>query len=239
MDSTPSPATRSSSPKAGQQAPQVQLLALPDTQTSATASASPLPTPTATNSRTPTPTLSPTPSPSPSPTPPSGCTGSAPAWPSQVTTNTPYCDGHSTSRIVLANGDTWTAGEVSGVATGSQQGEVQIPQPPAWSSTCAFMAFHSPSPVSTLPRAGADGPMLVSGGRVIERLARKRRLAGQPADPQRGRDRRQRGQCHQGLRRRLQRGQQRIAFHRKLVHDNNCPGVWLCHQSSQQPRMPG
>jgi parallel beta-helix repeat protein len=153
--STLSPATSSSS-KQGTKRHKPNPLPSP--------SPSPTPTPTATSSPTPTPTLSPTPSPSTSPIPSPGCTGSALTSQSQVTANTSYCGGHATSRIVLANGDTWTAGEVSGVTTGSQQGAVQCGNPCTLvnvyihDNPLAFAGIYAPS--------SGSGPMLVSGGRV-------------------------------------------------------------------------
>ncbi|MEO6858663.1 MAG: right-handed parallel beta-helix repeat-containing protein [Solirubrobacteraceae bacterium] len=80
--------------------------------------------------------------------------------------NASYCRGHATSRIVLADGDTWTNGEVSGVSTGQQEGAVQC------GKTCtlinmnihdnpnAFAGIYAPNGSETA------GPMTISGGRV-------------------------------------------------------------------------
>jgi parallel beta-helix repeat protein len=63
----------------------------------------------------------------PAPTPTPGCSGSPLTSQSQVQPNTSYCGGHATQQISLADGDTWTNGEVSGVNVGSawQSGAVR------------------------------------------------------------------------------------------------------------------
>ena len=53
---------------------------------------------------------------------PPRCTGPPLTSQAQVQPNTSYCRGHATSRIVLADGDSWTNGEVSGASTGNQAG---------------------------------------------------------------------------------------------------------------------
>ncbi len=152
--STLSPATSSSS-KQGTKRHKPNPLPSP--------SPSPTPTPTATSSPTPTPTLSPTPSPSPSPIPPPGCTGSALTSQSQVTANASYCGGHATSRIVLASGDTWNSGEVSGASSGSQQGAVQCGDP----CTLINMNIHNnPAFAGIYLPSNGVGPFLIQGGIV-------------------------------------------------------------------------
>jgi parallel beta-helix repeat protein len=101
----------------------------------------------------------------PSPTPPPlTCTGPPLTSQSQVRANTSYCGGHATTRIVLANGDTWTSGEVSGASSGRQQGALQCGNP----CTLINMNVHdNPHAFAGVyaPWTGS-GPMLVSGGRV-------------------------------------------------------------------------
>ena len=74
---------------------------------------------------TPTPTPTSTTTSSPSPTP--GCSGAPLTAQSQVQPSTSYCGGHATQQISLADGDTWTNGEVSNVNVGSawQSGAVR------------------------------------------------------------------------------------------------------------------
>jgi parallel beta-helix repeat protein len=84
---------------------------------------------------------------------------------SQVQPNTSYCGGHATSRIVLANGDTWTNGEVSGVSTGQQEGAVQCGDP----CRLVNMNIHdNPRAFAGIymPGNGNAGPVTVTGGRV-------------------------------------------------------------------------
>jgi parallel beta-helix repeat protein len=95
---------------------------------------------------------------------PPRCTGPPLTSESQVQPNTSYCRGHATSRIVLADGDTWTNGEVSGVSTGRQEGAVQCGDP----CTLVNMNVHdNPDAFAGIymPGSGA-GPVTVSGGRV-------------------------------------------------------------------------
>ena len=85
---------------------------------------------------------------------------------SQVRPNTSYCRGHSTSRIVLADGDSWTGGEVSGVSTGQQQGAVQCGNPctlidmNVHDNPNAFAGIYAP------PGDHPSGPLTIRGGRV-------------------------------------------------------------------------
>jgi parallel beta-helix repeat protein len=106
----------------------------------------------------------PTPAPTPTPTPTPGCSGPALTSQSQVQANTSYCGGHATSRIVLANGDSWTNGEVSGASTAQQQGAVQCGSPCALTdmnihdNPGAFAGIYMPG--------GGTGPNTVTGGVV-------------------------------------------------------------------------
>ncbi len=124
-------------------------------------------TPTATTPNTtadPSPAPSPPPSSPPNPVP--GCIGAPLTSQSQVQPNTSYCGGHATSRIVLADNDTWTSGEVSGAVAGQQQGAVECGNPchlynmNIHDNPRAFAGIYSGGP------AYESGPMVVSGGRV-------------------------------------------------------------------------
>ncbi len=93
------------------------------------------------------------------------CVGSALTNQAEVLPNTSYCGGHATSRLVLADGDTWTNGEVSGVTTGRQQGAVQCGNP----CTLVDMNIHdNPRAFAGIyaPFGSLSGPMIVRGGRV-------------------------------------------------------------------------
>jgi parallel beta-helix repeat protein len=133
------------------------LTATPAPTATATATPSPTPPPT-------TPVPSPTGTPTPTPTPTPDCIGSPLTSQSQVQPNTTYCGGVVVGRIVLANGDSWTGGDVSGAVAGQQQGAVQCGDP----CTLINMNIHNnPSAFAGiyLPRNGV-GPFLISGGRV-------------------------------------------------------------------------
>jgi parallel beta-helix repeat protein len=53
------------------------------------------------------------------------CTGAALTTQSQVQANTSYCGGTAHEQIKLAAGDTWTSGEVTGVAAAEEHGAVE------------------------------------------------------------------------------------------------------------------
>lgn len=161
---TPSPTT----------GPLLDSTATDNPPTPGAASGTPQPGTTATTSApdrrhphpTPTPKPTPTPTPRPAPPPPPGCTGPALTSQSQVRSNTSYCGGHATSRIVLADGDTWTNGDVSGVSTGQQQGAVQCGDP----CRLVNMNIHdNPGAFAGIymPGNGNAGPVTVTGGRVV------------------------------------------------------------------------
>jgi parallel beta-helix repeat protein len=127
--------------------------------------AAPSPTaPPAPHGTAPAPPRPPRRPPSAAPPPPS-CTGSPLTSQSQVHPNTSYCGGHATSRIVLAGGDTWTRGEVSGAVSSQQQGAVQCGNP----CTLIDMNIHdNPGAFAGIyaQQGGVSGPFVVSGGRV-------------------------------------------------------------------------
>jgi parallel beta-helix repeat protein len=87
----------------------------PTPTSSLTSTTTHAPTPTSTTTHAPTSTSITTPAPPPI----SGCSGSPLTSQSQVQPNTSYCGGHATQQISLADGDSWTNGEVSGVNVGS------------------------------------------------------------------------------------------------------------------------
>ncbi|MFI5313137.1 MAG: right-handed parallel beta-helix repeat-containing protein [Candidatus Dormibacteria bacterium] len=165
------------------------------------------------------------PAPTPSPTPPpQGCSGPALTSQSQVQTNTSYCGGRSTSRIVLANGDTWTAGEVTGATSGSQQGAVQCGNP----CTLVNMSIHD-NPGAFAGIYMSAGRVTIIGGRVSNNGSLG--IGGSRADPLTisgveidhngasatcGYE----GGGFKGVNHNLH-------FFDNYVHDNNCPGVWL------------
>jgi parallel beta-helix repeat protein len=79
-----------------------------------------------------------------------------------VQPNTSYCGGHATSGIVLADGDSWTGGEVSGAAGAAA---VQCGNP----CTLVNMQVHNnPGAADGIaaPQGYLSGPMTVTGGRV-------------------------------------------------------------------------
>jgi parallel beta-helix repeat protein len=112
------------------------------------------PTPTPKRPATPTPTLR-----------PPGCTGSSLTSQSQVQPNTSYCGGIVHGQIVLANGDRWTGGDVSGAVTSQQRGAVECGNP----CTLVNMNIHdNPGAFAGIYalQNGVSGPFVVSGGRV-------------------------------------------------------------------------
>jgi parallel beta-helix repeat protein len=140
------------------------LTPTPTTTTTTTTSSS-SPTSTTTTTATSTTTSSPTTTTTTSTTTTTaGCVGPALTSQSQVQPNASYCGGVDHSRIVLANGDTWTGGEVSGAVSGSQQGAVQCGSP------CALvnMNIHdNPGAFAGIYMPGSGtGPNTVSGGVV-------------------------------------------------------------------------
>ena len=79
--------------------------------------------------------------------------------------NTSYCGGIVHGQIVLANGDSWTSGDVSGAVTSQQRGAVECGNP------CRLynMNIHdNPGAFAGIYAQpnGVSGPFLVSGGRV-------------------------------------------------------------------------
>jgi parallel beta-helix repeat protein len=85
---------------------------------------------------------------------------------SEVQPNTTYCGGVVVGQIVLANGDSWTGGDVSGAVTRQQQGAIECGNPcylynmNVHDNPLAFAGIYA-------PQGGyLSGPMVVSGGRV-------------------------------------------------------------------------
>jgi hypothetical protein len=108
-----------------------QLVVTVDGSESTTTTAAP-PTTTSTPTTTvPTTTTAPptTTTTTTAPPPASGCTGPALTSQSQVAPNMSYCGGVAREQIRLAPGDTWTNGEVTGVATGTQRGALECQGP--------------------------------------------------------------------------------------------------------------
>lgn len=96
---------------------------------------------------------------------PSHCAGPPLTSQSQVQPNTSYCGGVVHGRIVLADGDSWTGGDVSGATTGRQQGAVQCGSP-CWLTD--LYVHDNPNAFAGIyaPRGDFSGPMVVRGGRV-------------------------------------------------------------------------
>jgi parallel beta-helix repeat protein len=197
-----------------------------DLQTAAPTAA---PAPTAPHESTPAPQPPPRLPPSPTRTPPPGCTGSPLTSQSQVQPNTSYCGGVDVGhQIVLANGDSWTGGDVSGVTTGQQQGAVECGNP----CTLVNMNIHdNPGAFAGIyaPQgSNLAGPMTVTGGRVtgsgslgiggsqIGQLT----ISGVEID-----DNGASANCgfEGGGFKGINHGSH---FTNNYVHDNNCMGVW-------------
>jgi Malectin domain/Right handed beta helix region len=104
----------------------------------------------------------PTPAPTATPTP--GCSGPPLTSQSQVQPNASYCGGVVTGQIVLADGDSWTGGDVSGAVTGQQDGAVRCGNP-CWLTN---MNIHdNPNAFAGIyPTGSGTGPMTITGGRV-------------------------------------------------------------------------
>ncbi|MGH3608937.1 MAG: right-handed parallel beta-helix repeat-containing protein [Pseudonocardiaceae bacterium] len=142
--------------------------------------------------------------------------------------NTAYCGGHATSRVVLADGDSWTDGEVSGAVSGSQQGAVQCGR------TCTLINMN----IHDNPRAfagiyapqGSDtaGPMTVIGGRVTGSGSLGIGGGGNPHLVISGVEIDHNGRSANcnfegGGFKGINHGSR---FTNNYVHDNNCVGVW-------------
>ncbi len=85
-----------------------------------------------------------------------GCIGPALASQSQVSANRIYCGGKATTQIVLAAGDTWVNGEVTGTfVTASQRGALECAASCTLTGVSvhdvpnAFAALYTPSSVSS------------------------------------------------------------------------------------------
>jgi parallel beta-helix repeat protein len=147
---------------------------------------------------------------------------------SQVDPNAAYCGGVVHGRIVLANGDTWTGGEVSGAVTGSQQGAVECGNPchlynmNIHDNPNAFAGIYSGGPPYE------SGPMVVSGGRVTGSgslgigggVTNQLTISGVEIDHNGATaDCGFEGGGFKGV-------NQGSRFTGNYVHDNNCMGVW-------------
>lgn len=145
----------------------------------------------------------------------------------EVQPNTSYCGGHAVSRIALADGDTWTNGEVSGVTTGRQQGAVQFGNP----CTLVDMNIHDdPRAFAGIyaPLGYLSGPMIVRGGRVSGSVSlgiggsevNQLTIVGVEIDHNgASADCGFEGGGFKGV-------NQGSRFTDNYVHDNNCPGAW-------------
>lgn len=152
------------------------------------------------------------------------CAGSALTSQFQVHPNTSYCGGRSTSRIVLADGDTWTGGEVTGASSGIQQGAVQCGHP----CTLVDMNIHD-NPDAFAGIYMRSGSVTITGGRVSNSGALG--IGGSRADPliisgveidHNG------GSADCGFEGGGFKGiNHHLHFFDNYVHNNNCVGVWL------------
>jgi parallel beta-helix repeat protein len=150
-----------------------------------------------------------------------------------VQPNTTYCGGRATSQIDLARGDTWVGGEVTGVSTRVQQGAITC------RSNCTLVNMD----VHDNPRAfagidvakGNAVNVSISGGRVTG--SGSLGIGGGDVDGMTIHDVEidhnggaancsfegggfKGGDVHH------------LHFFNNYVHDNNCPGIWLDINSS-------
>ena len=190
----------------------------PNAPASATATGRAKPTLTATQARTSPPTSPPSP----------GCIGPQLTSQSQVQPNASYCGGQATSRIVLADGDTWVGGEVTGVATGRQEGAVNC------ASNCtlvnmnvhdnptAFAGIYMASGVQTNVsiiggRVTGSGSLGIGGGDADGLTIHDVEIDHNGATADCGFE----GGGFKGG------ATHHLHFFNNYVHDNNCMGVWL------------
>jgi parallel beta-helix repeat protein len=142
----------------------------------------------------------------------------------EVQPNTSYCGGKATSRIVLASGDTWTGGEVTGASSVAQQGAVQCDGP----CTLVNLNIHD-NPNAFAGIYLSTGAVAITGGRVTRNgslgvggsQASPLSISGVEID-------------HNGASANCDfegggfKGvNQNLHFFRNYVHDNYCNGVWL------------
>ena len=146
--------------------------------------------------------------------------------------NTSYCGGHASSRIVLANGDSWTNGEVSGAVSGQSQGAVQCGNP----CTLVNMYVHDNpgafagiyAPWANPWNAVLAGSMTIVGGRVTGSgslgiggtTLTQLTISGVEIDHNGASAN---CQFEGGGFKGLNHGSR---FTNNYVHDNNCMGVW-------------
>jgi Right handed beta helix region len=159
--------------------------------------------------------------------PPTDCSGPALTSQSQVRPHASYCGGVIHGQIVLADGDSWAEGDVSGATTSRQQGAVQCGSP-CWlrdmyihDNPRAFAGIYA-------PRGDLPGPMVVLGGRVtgsgslgigggeINQLT----ISGVEIDHNGA-------SANCGVEGGGFKGVNRVSrFTSNNVHDNNCVGIW-------------
>jgi parallel beta-helix repeat protein len=200
------------------------------TTTASTSSSTTTTTTTTTTTSTSTTTSSPTTTTTTSTTTTTAaCAGAALTSQSQVQPGTSYCGGVDVGhQIVLANGDSWTGGDVSGVSAGSQQGAVECPS----NCTLVNMYIHgNPNAFAGIDRAGGDqtnvsitggrvtgtGSLGIGGGSIDGLTIRGVEIDHNGASADCGFE----GGGFKGG------DTLNMHFTNNYVHDNNCMGVWL------------